>query len=245
MTPVNEPSRSPRFATTRWSVVVAAGGPRAEPAARAALDDLCAAYWYPLYAFARRRGAAPADAEDLVQGFFASLLERDSIGAADPSRGRFRAFLRTAFERHAASEHRKAAALKRGGGVRHAALEAVTSADGERRYASEPSHADTPERVFERRWALTVVSRALTRLRDADDDPARTAALLPFVGGPGEAKPYAEVAASLGMAEDAVKTAVHRLRKRYRTVLRDEVAHTVDGPDEVDDELRRLFDALA
>lgn len=232
-----DPPGSPRFATTRWSMVVAAAD--SDPlAARAALSDLCRAYWFPLYADARRRGATSADAADLVQGFFAELIEKDWVAAADPDLGRFRTFLLVAFRRHVGHERDKARAAKRGGG-------AVVSLDvttAESRLSLEPADTRTPERAFERRFALTLLARVLERVRaerpgDAD--------LLPFVGGPGEARPYAEIAAARGVSEGAVKVAVHRLRDRWRETLREEVLATVADEADVDDEIRHLRDVLA
>lgn len=234
------PRGSSRFATTRWSVVLAAGA--AAPEAREALETLCGSYWYPLYAYARRRGASPQDAQDLVQGLFLVLLRRGSLKDADPARGRFRTFLLTAFQRHASHERAREAAGKRGGDRERLPFEI---GDGESRYSLEPIDERTPEALYERRWAMTLLARAVERLRtEAEVDPARADALLPHVGGPGEARPYAELASSLGMTEGAVKTAVHRLRRRCREILRDEVAQTVADAAEVEDELRRLMTAL-
>jgi RNA polymerase sigma-70 factor (ECF subfamily) len=225
------------FATTRWSIVVRAGGPTG-PDARAALETLCATYWYPLYAYARRRGQARHGAEDLVQGFFATLLERGSVAAADPQRGRFRAFLLTAFQRFAANEHERAAARKRGGGAKTLSIDFD---DGESRFATEPSHDMTPEREFERRFALALLARVLARVkRDRPGD----ADLLAYVGGTGEARPYAEIAAARGSTEDAVKVAVHRLRGRYRDCLRAEIRETVAADADVDDEIRHLLEVV-
>jgi len=234
---VNESSGA-QFATTRWSVVVAAGGPTGDDA-RAALETLCATYWYPLYAYARRRGQKRADAEDLVQGFFAELLDRGSVASADPSRGRFRAFLLTAFQRFAVNEHERASAKKRGGSATILALDFDA---GESRFSNEPSHDLTPEREFERRFALALLARVLERVaRDRPDD----ADLLPFVGGAGDARPYAEIAARRGASESAVKVAVHRLRARYREVLRAEIRETVAEDADVDDEIRHLLDVVS
>jgi RNA polymerase sigma factor (sigma-70 family) len=235
------PLGSPRFATTRWSVVLSTRGE--DTAAKDALAALCASYWYPLYAYARRRGASPEDAQDLVQGFFVVLLERGSLQSADPTRGRFRTFLLTAFQRHAAHERERAAAKKRGGGRGRLPFEID---DGESRYSREPVDERTPEALFERRWALTLLDRVLARLRDDPRaDRKRLDALLPHLGGPGDARPYAEIAGSLGSTEASIKVAVHHLRKRCRELLRDEVAQTVAGPEETEDELRRLVAALA
>lgn len=236
MTPGAPPGGS-SFATTRWSIVVAAGGPTGADA-KAALETLCATYWYPLYAYARRRGQARHAAEDLVQGFFAMLLERGSVAAADPQRGRFRAFLLTAFQRFAVNEHEHANAQKRGGGVK---LLTLDFDDGETRFATEPRHEITPEREFERRFALALLARTLEnvrRERPADAD------LLPFVGGTGDARPYADIAAARGSTEAAVKVAVHRLRARYREILRAEIRETVADDADVDDEIRHLREVV-
>lgn len=225
------------FATTRWSVVLAAGGADTA-AARDALATLCATYWYPLYAYARRRGADRHASEDLTQGFFAMLLARGSVAAADPERGRFRAFLLTAFQRFATNERERAAAQKRGGS---APALSIDFDQGESRFTNEPSHEMTPEREFERRFALALLARVLDRVRaerpgDAD--------LLPYVGGAGDARPYAEIAAARGASEGAVKVAVHRLRARYRECLRAEIRETVAQDADVDDEIRHLLEVV-
>jgi RNA polymerase sigma factor (sigma-70 family) len=234
----------PTFRTTRWSVVVAAGGAEAV-AAREALATLCSTYWYPLYAFARRRGADREKAADLVQGFFAALIEKDWAGDADPERGLFRAFLLTAFKRFCAKERRRDAAERRGGGR---VLLSLDFDDGESRFAAEPASDADPERAFERRWALTLLARAFERTRAEFDGAARAdlfAALVPHLGGAGAARPYAEIAASLGMTEGAVKVAVHRLRARHREHVRAEIRDTVADDAAVDDEIRHLMQAVA
>lgn len=212
---------------------------------REALATLCATYWYPLYSYARRRGANRESAADLVQGFFAALIEKDWAADADPSRGRFRAFLITAFKRFRAKEHRRDAAEKRGGGR---AILSLDFDDGETRFQAEGSPELEPDRAFERRWALTVLGRALDRTRREFEDGGRGAlfaALVPYVGGAGETRPYAEIAARLGMTEGAVGVAVHRLRARYREAVRAEIRDTVADEAAVDDEIRHLMNAVA
>jgi RNA polymerase sigma-70 factor (ECF subfamily) len=236
------PAPAGRFATTRWSLVLAAGH-RSSPESDRALAALCSAYWYPLYAHARRRGLGADEAEDRTQSFFARLLEKGDLAVADRRRGRFRAFLLAAFDHFLANEWDKAHALRRGGGRPVLSLD---RASAESRLGLEPAHASTPERLFDRRWALTVLDHALTRLRDeshADGKGDLFDALAPALAGD-RATPYAALADRVGMKEGAVKVAVHRLRARAREILRQEVAETVDSPDEVDDELRQLFAAL-
>lgn len=232
-----------RFPPTRWSLVVAAAEP-ASRESRAALETLCRASWLPLYAFARRSGSAPEEAEDLVQGFFAALLEKGYLAQADRERGRFRTFLLAAFRHHVSHQREHDRAQKRGGAVRTLALD-MTS--GERLYLAEPADERTPERLFERRWALLVLERALEDLRASYGGRGQSEvfeALHPHLAG-GPARPLAEVGASLGLSEGATKVAVHRLRGRYRDVLRAAIAETVESPDLVDDEIRRLLEALA
>ncbi len=237
------PTGPSRFVTTRWSVVLAAGRDRT-PADRAALERLCRACWYPLYAFARRRGAAPEEAEDLVQGFFRDLLERGSIGAVDPARGRFRTFLLTAFTHHASKERERARAEKRGGRARVLSLDL---AEGERRYLAEPADERTPERAFDRRFALALLDRVLAALRDLYGGERRPTfeALRPWLVAGADPPPHAETARRLGTSEAAVKVALYRMRARYRALLRGAIAETVASPEEVDDEIRDLLDALA
>ena len=233
-----------RFATTRWSLVVAAGE-GVSPEGRAALETLCKDCWFPLYAFARRGGARPDDAQDLVQGFFAALLEKGYVRQADRERGRFRTFLLAAFRHHASNEREKERAAKRGGG---ATLLLLDLADGEDRYLAEPVDDRTPERVFEQRWALALLDRVLTELRTSyGDGPRGTVfeALRPLLIGGEPSSSLAEAASRLGMSEGAAKVALHRMRRRYRDLLRAVIAETVADPLEVDDEIRQLLQALA
>ncbi len=234
----------PVFATTHWSVVLAAA--EHDPArAREALARLCQTYWYPLYAYVRRRGHAAHDAQDLTQSFFARLLEQKWVADADRERGRFRTFLLTAMSRFLADEWDRLRAQKRGGGVVHVPVQLDTA---ETRYGHEPVARGTPEQEYERRWALTLLDTVLQRL-GAEYKCAGKAELFAglnssLVGGR-DSQPYAELAGRLGLSEGAVKVAVHRLRKRYRLLLRAEIAQTMAGTEDVDDELRHLFAVLA
>ena len=232
-----------RFASTRWSIVAAAG--RKESAeARAALAVLCQTYWYPLYAYARRRLARPDDARDLTQEFFAQLLEKDYLQDADSRRGKFRSFLLTAFQRFLAKEHARSTAQKRGGHRRPLSLEFQ---HGEHRYRHEPADLTTPETLYERRWALTLLEQALARLRQeftASGKERLFEALKGTLTGDGTGEPYERIGRDLGLSESAVKTAAHRLRRHYQELLRAEVAQTVASPEEVEDELRDMFAAV-
>jgi len=227
------------------------GIPARSPTARearqgwAALEKLCQTYWYPLYAYVRRRGHSPHDAQDLTQAFFARLLERHWLEDADRERGRFRTFLLTAMSRFLANEWDKLRARKRGGHAVHVPVQLDTA---ETRYGHEPADDRTPERCYERRWALTLLDTVLQRLRSEYESDGRQAvfgALSSCLVGGRESQPYAQLAARLHMNEGAVKVAVHRLRKRYRQLLRDEIAQTTAGPGDVDGELRHLFAVLA
>jgi RNA polymerase sigma-70 factor (ECF subfamily) len=232
-----------RFPTTRWSRVVAAGGPDS-PAARAALAVLCQAYWYPLYAFIRRRGHDADLALDLVQGYFARLLERRVLAAADPDKGRFRTFLMADCSHFLAHERARADAQKRGGGR---VLVSIDAAAAEGRFRGEPAHGTTPERLFERAWAVTVLDGVLSRLRAEyarNGTSAVFECLKPVLTDGPAALSYAMIAARLGTTEGAVQVAVHRLRRRYGILLRRQIATTVRDPAEVEDEIRALLAAL-
>lgn len=235
--PIGERGR--RFATTHWSIVLAAGH-ASRTDAKAALASLCETYWYPLYCYVRRRGHGADEAEDLTQGFFAALLERGSLRAADPHRGRFRSFLLASLDHFLANEWRRRSARKRGGGQVPLSLDCRS---GEARYAREPGGDLTPQQAYERRWALTLMERALSRLRQgyvAGGKAALFDRLAAFLGGD-RGPAYRDIAAELGMTEGAVKTAVHRLRRRCREHLRAEVAQTVADPQDVEEELRSLL----
>jgi len=232
-----------RFATTQWSLVVAAGGPSNSPAAREALATLCQAYWQPIYAYLRRRGADPERASDLTQGFFEQLLEKNYVGDARRKRGRFRTFLLTSVRNYAANAWDMEHAWKRGGPEAPISIDAV---DAEHGYRLEPFHEDTPERLFDRRWARTLLETSLDRLRAesrGSSEPTRYDLLVPFMGGDAPSG-YREVAEQLEMTESAARVTVHRMRRRLRAILRDEVARTVQDESLVDGELRHLFAVL-
>jgi RNA polymerase sigma factor (sigma-70 family) len=240
-----EDSRPQRaeFATTHWSIVLSAGK-GATPVSRETLTSLCETYWYPLYAYVRRRGYQVHDARDLVQEFFASLLEKDWLRVADPARGRFRWFLLSACNHFLANQRRRATAEIRGGGRRVLSIDFDTA---ERRYELEPADETTPEKLFERRWAMTLLHQALERLREQYTRTGKQALydeIKCYLGSTEAVPPYDQLAQRLNMSPAAVKVAVHRLRRRCREVLRQEIEQTVDGPDDVDDELRALFSAV-
>jgi RNA polymerase sigma factor (sigma-70 family) len=232
------------FATTQWTTVLMARDEQS-PKAVEALEQLCHRYWPPIYAFIRRRGRRPEEAQDLTQEFFARLLEKKYLEAADPSKGRFRTLLLTAVSRFLINEHERAQAQKRGGGAVHFSLEAETAEDG---YRFEPADPATPETVYERRWAETVLESVLARLRgefERAGEVGRFEVLKPFLAAEKQTHSGAEVAVRLGITESAVYSAVHRLRQRYGELLREEVAHTVADPQEIDEELRHLVRALS
>jgi RNA polymerase sigma factor (sigma-70 family) len=230
------------FASTHWSLVLAAGR-RALPAGDEALASLCRAYWYPLYAYARRRLGDVDRAQDLTQDFFARLLEKNILASAHPERGRFRGFLLTAFKNYLVNEACKARAKKRGGNKPPLPLDFSA---GEARYNLEPSHTWTAERLFERQWSLTLLEQVLMALRAesvADGKETLYEHVKTFLTGESTAA-YLVIAQELGMTAGAVKTAAHRLRRRYRELLRRAVAQTVAEEADVDDEIRRLFESL-
>jgi RNA polymerase sigma-70 factor (ECF subfamily) len=231
-----------RFEATRWSIVVAAGGADSERAHKA-LEYLCAAYWYPLYAYVRRQGRSPHDAQDLTQAFFARLLARNFLGDADPAKGRFRSFLLGALKHFLSDAWDRERAQKRGGGVTFIPLDAESA---ETRYKLEPADESADEHLYDRRWALALLDEVLRRIRSEYARDGREPvfdALKPSLTG---AKiPHAEIAARLGVKEGAIRTAIHRLRTRYRDLLRAEIAGTVASPAEVDAEMQHLFAALA
>jgi RNA polymerase sigma factor (sigma-70 family) len=228
-----------RFATTHWTLILTARNLSSSDA-RQALEDLCRLYWYPLYAFLRRQGYDADKAQDLTQGFFARLLEKHYLDDVRPERGRFRTFLLTSLKHFALNEHDREQAIKRGRGVRVVPLE-VETAEG--LYALEPRDDSTPESVFERRWALTLLDRALARVRSEYAGVGKEALfdrLRPYLVREDDARPYIALGSELEMSEGAIRVAVHRLRRRFAAVLRDEIASTVSSDREVDEELKYL-----
>ena len=231
------------FATTRWSIVLAAG--RADsPSARDALAALCKSYWYPLYAFARRRGYRGDQAEDLTQGFFARFLEKHDVQDADRARGKFRNFLLASFKNYLANEHDRDTAKKRGGEF---IFETFDSVNAEHRYGSAP-HALTPEQEFEQQWALSMLEAVVAQLEAeyARAGKAPLFALLKeFLPGSAAELTYRQCAESLATSESAVKMAVLRLRRRYRQVLREQIADTLPPDGSIDEEIRYLLSIIA
>jgi len=232
------------FSATRWSVVLAAGDSGA-PGAQEALEKLCRAYWYPLYAYVRRQGHSPEDAQDLTQAFFARFLEKKYLRGADRERGRFRSFLLTSLKNFLVNEWEKARAEKRGG------FQTIVSWDEEPpedRYRAEPADEETPETLYEKRWAVALLENVLARLRRefaASGKQELFEQFKVFLWGEKSGLSYASLAAQTGTSEGAIKVGVHRLRHRYLEVLRAEVAQTVATPAEVEEELRHLITILS
>lgn len=211
---------------------------------RRALTELCELYWYPLYAFLRRRGTDADTARDLTQGFIVSLLEKQTIPKADPTKGRFRSFLLGSLKKYLLQQNRLDNAAKRGGQVTTFSINADAA---EQRYGREPVDVNTPEKIFERRWALTILDTVWQQLRDAYDSENRLVlfeALSGHVGQTNTSVPFRDIAEKLGSTEGAIKVAAYRLRRRYRAMLRTEVAQTLASADDVDDELTLLLRAV-
>ncbi len=239
----DKPRNSSHFSETHWSMIIAAG--QKDSRAGEALQKLCQVYWYPLYAYVRRQGHSRQDAEDLTQEFFARLLARDDLATVDRSKGRFRSFLLASIKHFLANEWDRARAQKRGGGKK---ILSVNLEDSESKYAVEPTHDMTPDKLYDRRWAMTVLDQVMVRLRkemhaEGKLDPFEKMKIF-LTGGKGEVR-YAEVAKNLGISEAAVKTAVHRLRKRYRQLLIAVISDTVETSQDVEQEMRYLLAALA
>jgi RNA polymerase sigma factor (sigma-70 family) len=238
-----ERNRDGRFRTTHWSMVVAAGA-RNSPRSEEALATLCQAYWYPLYAYVRRSGYDADRAQDATQAFFTQVMEKHYLRQADAQRGRFRSFILAALKHFLATERDRASALKRGGNKPALHLE-IETAEG--RYQREPANHETPERVFERRWALTMLERAFATLGDEYRRSGRAEIfehLKDLLTAGKSEESYAQIGVALAMSEGAVKVAVHRLRRAFGDSLRAEIAHTVQGAREIDDEIRYLFSVL-
>ena len=231
------------FATTHWSVVLAAGDTDSPPA-RTALETLCRAYWYPIYVYVRRKGYGPEDAQDLTQGFFAHLIAKEHIRLADPQRGRFRTFLLAMLDFYLAQEWSRAHRQKRGGQFQFVSLDQERAED---RYQLEPVDNNTPEKKFMQQWALTALQNTLAALQVESESQGKGALFQETRGllsGESESSAYPEIAQRLEMNEGAIRVAVHRLRKRYGELLRQEIAQTVDTDADVEDELRHLLTAL-
>jgi DNA-directed RNA polymerase specialized sigma24 family protein len=238
-----EIQRDPNFATTRWTLVLHAGRPES-PESLEALAELCRVYWYPLYAYVRRQGFATHAAQDLTQDFFAKLLEKNYLGVVERHRGRFRWFLLTAFKCYQANEWDRASAQKRGGGVKPISLDAMSA---EERYQVEPTDHTSADLLYDRRWALDLLARSRIRLRDhfqAMGKAERFELLESFLPGEEPSASQAEIGQQLGLSENAVKQEVHRMKKRFGELLRQEVAQTVAQPEDVDEELRYLIDVV-
>ncbi len=240
-----EPSGAPRdyFATTHWTVVLAAGR-RRTPQSDRALEDLCRTYWFPLYAYVRRHGHTREDAEDLTQAFFARFLEKNYLGGVRSEKGKFRAFLLAALKHFLANEWDRAHRQKRGGGV---ALLSLDWQDADTRYRIDPADTLSPDKLYDRAWAVTLLEQVIARLREesvAEGKAGLFEQLKPYLTVGKSAIPYAQAAAALKLTEGAVRVTVHRLRRRYRELLREEIAQTLTDPAQVEEEIRALFSAF-
>ena len=236
--------RGQEFLTTHWSIVLAAGL-GGSPSAAAAMEQLCCSYWFPIYAHVRRCGWAAPDAQDLTQEFFSMLVERDDLARVGREKGRFRSFLLASVGHFMANQRKKAGRLKRGGGK---IIISINSASAEERYGREPSHDSTPEKLFERTWAITLLGQVMDELREEARRANKLSlfeSLKVFLTGEDDGPTYAKVGSQHDMTEAAVKMAVSRLRRRYRDILRTQIARTVATADEIDEEIRHLFIALS
>jgi RNA polymerase sigma-70 factor (ECF subfamily) len=237
------PQNNQVFATTHWSVVLSAKE-ASTPEGAAALERLCCTYWYPLYAYVRRRGFSDHDAQDLTQGFFAQLLDRKSIQGVTKDKGRFRSFLLVSINYYIADQRDGATAQKRGGGRQVLSFDAQ---EAETRYCMEPVDTRTPETIFEHRWAMTLLDQVLARLNEEFAQAGKShlfKALQPFLVEGAKETTYAEAGREIGMSEEAFKKAVQRMRRRYQQLIHEEIAHTVARPEEVEEELRNLCAVL-
>ena len=237
-------SNRPRFATTRWSVVMAAGK-SSSANQKQALETLCQSYWFPLYAFLRRRGYESHQAEDFTQAFFAYILEREDLRSADPKYGKFRSFLLVRLKSFVSDETDRARAQKRGGGKKIISL-SLENAEGQ--YALEPADQLSPEKLFEKSWAMTVLERTMDRLETDMANKKKQKLfehLKVYLTTEKDVIPYQNMTTELDMTEGSIRVAVHRLRRQYRKLLRDEIAQTVADEDQIDEEMGCLFAALA
>ena len=242
--PNHESSDAAGFAATHWTVVLAAARGETSSRAAEAMAELCRIYWYPLYAFLRRRGHEVHEAEDLTQEFFARLLGEHFLANVDRQKGRFRAFLLASLKHFLSDQRDRAQAQKRGGGR---AVISLGQPDAEARYRLEPAQDLTPEKMFEKQWALSLLEHVLSRLMRKWPPRAKSAlfeALKDTLTGAAARSRYAAIGVELGMSEGAVKVAAHRMRRRYRDLLREEIAQTVASPDEIGDEIRYLLSCL-
>ena len=231
------------FVTTHWSVVLAAGQ-QESPQATEALENLCRTYWYPLYVYVRRRGYGPEDAADLTQDFFAHLLKKNAFAGADPQRGKFRSFLVASLDHFLINQWNRARTAKHGGGQAPIPLDADAA---ERRHRQEPDSSLTPEKLFEQQWGFAVLEQALARLGKEFAEAGKSGQfnrLKVFLTSKVDYGQYPAVAAELGLSTAAISRAVHRMRQRYRELVRAEIAHTVSSPDELEEEMRHLFAAI-
>jgi DNA-directed RNA polymerase specialized sigma24 family protein len=232
------------FATTRWSVVVAAGENRSEPASHA-LETLCRAYWYPIYVYVRRKGHGPDEAQDLTQGFFAELISKEHLRLADQQKGKFRTFLLAMLDYFLAREWSRDHRQKRGGRISFVSLD---DPGPEERYRIEPADHDSPEKKFLREWALTVLKQTMSALErecEASGKGSLFREAKTLLSGERDGAACAQIGRQLNMTEGAVRVAIHRLRQRYGQLLRHEIAQTVSGPEEVDQEMRYLLEVLS
>jgi len=241
-TNANQPCAG-RFATTHWSVVLAAGRPKSA-SYQQALETLCQTYWFPLYAYLRRHGCSSHEAQDYTQAFFTALLSKGGLVLADPKRGKFRSFLLASLKNFLSNERARARAKKRGGGRKALSLDFDSA---ESQYALEPRDELSPEKLFERSWALTVLDRTMARMQAEavkTNKKKLFERLKSYLTADRDSAPYSQAAQELDITEGAVRVAVHRMRKRYRELLRDEIAQTVTSDDQIDEEIRDLFTAL-
>jgi RNA polymerase sigma-70 factor (ECF subfamily) len=232
--------RKDQFPATRWSLVQNAGG--SSDQAHDALATLCSVYWYPLYAFIRRQGYLPEEGQDLTQGFFARLLEKHYIGDYQRERGRFRSFLLTSLKHFLANERDWASAQKRGAGNQPVSIDDIQA--GEQRYSLEPHHDLTPEAIYEKQWALTLLGQSIARLETQFEKAGRKDQfdqMKRFLLADEERIPYSEIAGKIGLSEGALKVAIHRLRRQFRDALQEEISHTVSHSSEIQDEIRFLM----